>query len=296
MSHIQTAIIGLGAMGMGMAKNIIKAGIPLKGYDISPDAMVRFSELGGTPSTRDTVTQSVQLIIIMVVNIDQARRILLDEGLAAAADEGTTIMLCSTVSPSEVRALEADLKQYGLNLLDAPVSGGQVGADEGTLTIMASGSSASFACAKKVLQAISKKTYKLGDTPGQAATYKVVHQLAAGVHLVAAAELMAFGVKAGCDADTLFDIVAESAGQSWMFKDRVPRILDNDYAPRSMIDIFVKDLDLVMNVGKDCGASLLLASTAAQVLADASSQGYGKMDDAAVVKVYEMLNNKRVRE
>lgn len=284
------ALIGLGAMGMGMAKNILQCGIPLRGYDINADACARFGELGG--DARDgaaAAAADVGLLIVMVVDAVQVREVLFATAALSCMRDGGTVMLCSTIAPSETRAIADEVAAAGMQLLDAPVSGGQVGADAGTLSVMASGAESAFAAAADVLKAIANKVHRLGDTPGIGSTYKTVHQLAAGAHLAVTAELMAFGIKAGCDAQKLFDIVSTSAGQSWMFNDRAPRILAGDYAPRSTVDIFVKDLQLVLREGRDLAMPLPLASAAHQMLLAATAMGHGKLDDSAVMKVYESM-------
>ncbi|UAB72037.1 NAD-binding protein [Vibrio sp. SCSIO 43132] len=286
----QVSLIGLGSMGQGMARNIIGSGIALRGYDVSSDALTRFQSIGGSPcSSVSDAAEYCDLLVLMVVNAVQAEEVLFAQGAAKNMAKNGVVMLCSTVSPSDTRKIAAQLTSYNLVLLDAPVSGGKVGADSGTLTVMASGCEHAFQQADGVLNAISKKVHQLGIDPGMASTYKVVHQLAAGVHLVTAAELIALGAKAGCDVKTLFDIVSTSAGNSWMFSDRVPHMLDEDFTPRSMVDIFVKDLDLVLQTGKDLQAALPLSSAAHQMLVAASGMGHGKLDDSAVVKVYEAL-------
>ncbi|BDU38349.1 L-threonate dehydrogenase [Vibrio nigripulchritudo] len=286
----QVSLIGLGSMGQGMARNIIGSGIALRGYDVSPDALSRFQSIGGSPcSSVSDAAEYCDLLVLMVVNAAQAEEVLFAQGAAKNMAKNGVVMLCSTVSPSDTRKIAAQLTSYNLVLLDAPVSGGKVGADSGTLTVMASGCEHAFKQADGVLNAISKKVHQLGIDPGMASTYKVVHQLAAGVHLVTAAELIALGAKAGCDVKILFDIVSTSAGNSWMFSDRVPHMLDEDFTPRSMVDIFVKDLDLVLQTGKDLQAALPLSSAAHQMLVAASGMGHGKLDDSAVVKVYEAL-------
>jgi 3-hydroxyisobutyrate dehydrogenase len=289
-------IVGLGSMGQGMAKNILDSGIGLKGFDIFEGPRDAFAAAGGKAVAQATeAAAGVDALLLMVVNAKQANAVLFDEDNAAAAmPPGATVILCSTVAPSDARALAARVQNAGLLFLDAPVSGGKVGAEEGTLTIMASGPDAAFNAAADVLKAISKKVYRLGNEPGMGATYKVVHQLAAGVHLVAAAELMALGARAGCDAKVLYDIVSTSAGQSWMFNDRVPHMLDDDYTPRSMVDIFIKDLGLVLQTGNELNTPLPLSAAAHQMLLGASSIGCGKLDDSAVIKAYEALTGVQV--
>lgn len=291
MSKHQVGLVGLGSMGMGMAKNILNAGFSLKGYDIFEPAKSALATAGGTAT--NSVAEAaldVDVFLLMVVNAAQAEDVIFGSGNAVTAlKPGATVMLCSTVAPSDAKALGERVLAAGLEFLDAPVSGGKVGAETGTLTLMCSGSDASFEAADGVLKAISKVVHKLGTEPGLGATYKVVHQLAAGVHLVAAAELMALGAKAGCDSGKLFEIVSQSAGASWMMTDRVPHILDDDFAPRSMVDIFIKDLGLVLQTGKENTVPLPLSAAAHQMLLAASGMGHGKLDDSAVVKAYEAM-------
>lgn len=288
------AMIGLGMMGQGMARNIMAAGIPLCGFDLSPEARTQFAEAGGT--TSDNVADVVagcDLLLVMVATAAQAEAALFN-GVCEALAPGAVIILSSTVAPSEARAIAARLEAAGHLMLDAPVSGGQVGADGGTLTIMASGSEQAFERAAPVLDAVSKKVHRLGDAPGMGATYKVVHQLAAGVHLVAAAELLAFGTKAGCDPQTLLDIVSSSAGQSWMMDDRAPRMMQENAAATSTVDIFIKDLGLVVQSARDSGAPVPLAAAAYQMMVGAGGMGLGRADDSAVIRAYEALTGCRV--
>lgn len=294
---MSTAIIGLGAMGLGMARNILTAGIPMTGYDLSLDARQRFTDAGGTPrDTPEDAAKGADLLLVMVVNADQARSVLFDTDVARALAPGATVMLSSTVAPSDAREIAARLAEAGLIMLDAPVSGGQVGAEAGTLTVMASGPEAAFDRAASVLDAVAGIVHRLGDEAGQAATYKVVHQLAAGVHLAVAAELMALGSKAGCDPQTLYDIVTNAAGNSWMMSDRVPRMLVDDPPVASSVDIFIKDLGLVLQTGKDAGVALPLSAAAYQMFTAASAMGHGREDDSRVVRAYEALMGQSLKD
>jgi 3-hydroxyisobutyrate dehydrogenase len=289
-------MIGLGMMGQGMARNIMAAGIPLHGFDLSPDARSRFSDADGM--TGDSVCEVVagcDLLLVMVATAVQAEAALFG-GVTEALDPGAVVILSSTVAPSEARSIAARLFDAGHVMLDAPVSGGQVGADSGTLTIMASGPDAAFERAGSLLAAVSKKVHRLGDEPGLGATYKVVHQLAAGVHLVAAAELMAFGVKAGCEPKRLLDIVSGSAGQSWMMDDRAPRMMQADAVPTSTVDIFIKDLGLVVQTARDTGAPVPLAAAAYQMMVGAGGMGLGRADDSAVIRAYEALTGCKIHQ
>ncbi|MDV7271575.1 NAD(P)-binding domain-containing protein [Thioclava sp. A2] len=293
----KTAIIGLGMMGQGMARNIIAAGIDLHGFDLSEAARAGFAQAGGkVAASAAEAAAGADLLLVMVQTPAQAHAVLFGAGVADALAPRATVMLCSTVAPSDARALAAALAEAGHIMLDAPVSGGQTGADAGTLTIMAAGPEAAFARAEGVLAAISKKVHRLGNEAGMGATYKVVHQLAAGVHLVAAAELMALGVKAGCDPRALYDIVSNSAGQSWFFDDRAPRMMEADPARTSSVDIFIKDVGLVLQTGKENNVPLPLAAAAHQMLLASAALGNGPEDDSTVVRAYEALIGLKIHE
>ena len=288
-------VIGLGAMGLGMARNILKSGEAVHGFDIAEAARQRLDAAGGTSfSSAREAAEGCSLAVLMVVNGAQARTVLFEDGVAGALEAGSVVMLSATVAPTEVREIATGLSAFGHRLLDAPVSGGQVGAEAGTLTVMASGPPDAFDRAAKVFDAVAAKVYRLGDEPGMGATYKVVHQLAAGVHLAAAAELLALGTKAGCDPETLLEIVGKSAGASWMMGDRGPRMLQDDPAVRSAVDIFIKDLGLVLQTGRDSQVPLPLSAAAHQMFLAAASLGHGRNDDSMVVRAYEALTGKRV--
>lgn len=292
-----TAIIGLGAMGLGMARNVLGAGVAMKGFDLSPDALGQFAEAGGeVAQSAAEAARGVDLLIVMVVNAAQARAVLFDSGVVEALAPGAVVMLSSTVAPTDAREMAAQLAETQHVLLDAPVSGGQVGADAGNLTVMASGPARAFERAEAVLDAVAGTLHRLGDEAGQAATYKVVHQLAAGVHLAAAAELMALGGKAGCDPQTLFEIVTGAAGTSWMLENRGPRMMQEDPPCASSVDIFIKDLGLVLQTGRDAGVALPLAAAAHQMFTGASAMGHGREDDSKVIRAYEALMGASIRE
>jgi 3-hydroxyisobutyrate dehydrogenase len=231
----------------------------------------------------------------MVVNDAQVEAVLFgDHGAAAALPEGATVVLSSTVPAGFVRSLAGRLAERGLLLLDAPVSGGAVAAEAGELTIMASGPPAAFAAADPALEACAKTVYRLGDAPGIGSTVKAVNQLLAGINLVTAAEGMAFGVALGADPKVLYEVIRNAAGGSWMFDNRVPHMLDDDFAPRSACDIWVKDLGMVLGIGKDLRMPLPIAAAAYQVVMMAAAKGLGPIDDAGFIKVYESFTGKRI--
>ena len=283
--------IGLGAMGLPMATNLLKAGHRVRGFDLSEGALQRLEQAGGQPAASPKVAaQEASLLLVVVATAHQVESVL--EGPEGALDGlpgGATVVVHSTVPPRFTRELASRVAARGMALLDAPISGGQVGAEAGRLTVMASGTDAAFAAAEPALAAMAAKVYRLGAEPGIGSTVKMINQLLAGVHIAAAAEAMALGVHAGADAATLFDVISNSAGNSWMFTNRVPHMLARDFSPLSAVEIFVKDLGIVLDTGRETRFPLPIAATAHQLFLAAAAAGHGREDDSAVVKVYERL-------
>jgi putative dehydrogenase len=287
----RVGVIGLGSMGMGMARRLVEGGFRVAGYDIRAAASAALAASGGVQATSPAeAAKAADILIVMVVNAAQVDAVLFGaDGAVAALPRGAVVMLSATVPPSFAVATAARLAESGHLMLDAPVSGGAAGAQTGTLTVMGSGPPEAFAKAEGALAAVAGKVYRLGDEAGIGSTVKTVNQLLAGIHIAAAAEAMALGVRAGADAKTLFEVISNSAGASWMFGNRVPHMLAGDYTPLSAVDIFVKDLGLVLDTGRELRFPLPLAGAAHQLFLMAAAAGLGREDDAAVVKVYEKL-------
>lgn len=288
--------IGLGAMGAGMVDNLLKAGLRVTGFDVREQALEQLERQGGRPATSPAeAAAGADLLILMVVNDRQVDDVLFGErGAADSLSPGATVMVCSTVPATFTRALGERLSERGLELLDAPVSGGAVGARDGTLTVMASGSENAFAAAASALDAVAKRVFPLGDQVGVGSSVKAVNQLMAGVNLVTAAEGMAFGVAQGADPKLLFEIIKDAAGGSWMFADRVPHMLEDDFTPKSAVGIWQKDLGLVLDQAKAMDMPVPVTSAAYQVVMMAMAKGLGALDDAAFVKVYEEFTGAKI--
>jgi len=284
-------VIGLGSMGMGMARRLVGAGFEVAGCDVRPDAVDAFAAAGGkAAATPAAAAAGSGLLVVMVVSAKQADEVLFGaNGAVEALPAGAVVMLSCTVPASFAAATAARLEASGHLMLDAPVSGGVVGATKGTLTVMASGPAAAFVVAEPALAAVAAKVYRLGERAGIGSTVKTVNQLLAGVHIAAAAEAMAFGTRAGADPRTLYEVISNSAGGSWMFANRVPHMLDGDFTPTSAVEIFVKDLGLVLDGGHELRFPLPLAAAAHQLFLMAAAAGHGGEDDSAVVRVYEAL-------
>jgi len=290
------AFIGLGSMGLGMAKNLLKHGHKVVGVDPSAQARDAFTAAGGTlADTPAAAAKTADVVVVAVVNDKQVETVLFgDNGAASALRKGGLVMQCATVPAAFARALGERLAKSGHELLDAPMSGGRARAESGELTFMASGSPKAFATAESILAATSAKVFRLGNDPGIGSLVKTVNQLLAGVHIATAAEAVALAAKAGADTRAVYEVISASAGSSWMFENRVPHMLDDDYAPLSAVEIFVKDLGLVLNTGHELRLPLPMAAAAHQLFLAAAGAGWGRLDDAAVVKVYEQAGDFKV--
>lgn len=282
------AVIGLGSMGMGVAKSLVSAGYETNGFDLNASALEEFKNSGGhSASDLSSAVDDVDVVILMLVNSNQCDAVLFGaDGIAEQLKKGAVVVLGSTTTSAYAVALNEKLAVAGLLMIDAPVSGGAAKANTGELSIMASGPEQAFAICSGVFDAISAKLYRVGETVGEGESVKMINQLLAGVHIASAAEAMALGIKAGLDPEVLYEIISNSAGSSWMFQNRVPHILEGDYSPKSMVDIFVKDLGIVLDTGMAMKFPLPIAASAHQQFLSASAAGYGKEDDAAVIKVY----------
>lgn len=283
------AVIGLGSMGMGAAKSCVRAGLDVYGVDLNPVALETLGNYGAKAVASDANQFANQLdaVLLLVINAKQVKAVLFDSGLAANLKPGTAVMVSATISAQDAKAIEAGLKTHNLLMLDAPVSGGAVKAEAGEMTIMASGSAQAFAKLAPVLDATAGKVYNIGTDIGLGATVKIIHQLLAGVHIAAGAEAMALAARANIPLDLMYDVVTNAAGNSWMFENRMKHVVDGDYSPKSMVDIFVKDLNLVADTAQDLKFPLPLASTALNMFTSASNAGFGQEDDSAVIKIFD---------
>lgn len=290
-SHRPVAVIGLGAIGMGTAQSLVRAGIETWGCDVRADALARFAAVGGKAArTPAEAGRAAGTVILMVVNAAQTRAALFGEdGLATTLAPDAVICLSVTMAPQDAVAIGGELAARGLRMVDAPTSGGAMRAESGKTTYIVSGAVADVDAALYALEAASERIFRVGEAVGQAMTVKTVHQLLAGVNIATSMEAMALGMKMGVDPQVLFDVVSACAGNSYMFQNRVPHMLAGDYTPLSAVEIFVKDLGLVLDAGHAARMPLPIAAAAHQIYLAASGSGYGNEDDAAVIKVYADL-------
>jgi len=284
----RVAVIGLGSMGFGMATSLSRAGFGVTGCDVSADAVARFvANGGGGARTPAEAAKAADIVVSVVVNAAQTETILFGkDGVAETLAKDAVFVSSATMDPDVARRLAKQLEASGRHYLDAPISGGAQRAAQGELTILASGSAAAFAKARPALDAMAAKLYELGDAPGQGAAFKMINQLLAGVHIAAASEAIAFAAKQGLDIRKVYQVITASAGNSWMFENRVPHVLDGDYSPRSAVDIFVKDLGIIQDMARTAKFPVPVAAAALQMFLMTSASGMGRDDDASVARMY----------
>ena len=282
--------VGLGNMGLGMARNLLKAGFPLIGYDVREESLGKIEETGGqrAESPRE-VAERARLTIVAVLNYPQVEQAVFGEkGLQEGTRPGDAMVVMSTISPGQVKETAQKLGGKGVQVLDAPISGGKEGAAAGTLSIMVGGEKAVFGRCLPIFQAMGKNVRHLGGL-GSGMSMKLVNNLLVAVNGLAVAEAVVLGRKAGLDPQTILEMIPQSAGDSWMFRNRAPQMVSRDFTCRGELDILIKDLNYVLEMGQSLKLPLFLSAVAREIFQLASGMGWGKEDDSAVVKAIEKM-------
>ncbi|WP_420860437.1 L-threonate dehydrogenase [Algirhabdus cladophorae] len=283
----KTAVIGLGSMGYGMAQSALAAGHQTYGYDRVAAQMDRFVAQGGAKGALAEVAPQLDAVVVVVLNADQTQAVLFGEdGVVPRLSKGAVVLACATVPPAFAKDMEAQCAAHGVHYLDAPISGGSIKAAQGALSIMAAGTPDAFKAAKPVLDALAETVFELGDAAGGGSAMKAVNQLLAGVHIATMAEAMTFGMTQGVTPEKFTEVISKCAGSSWMLENRAPHIVAGDYTPHSQVNIWPKDLGIVLDVAKSAGFSAPITATALQQYMVAVGMGLGAEDDAAIAKVY----------
>lgn len=284
-------VIGLGSMGMGIARALLAAGFDVVGFDTNQLALEKFRESGGRIGASPAeVAEGARAVLSVVKNGAQTQDVLFGrDGCAARMATGSVFISMATIAPRQAVDFAGRLGGHGVDYLDAPISGGAVMAAQGRLSVMASGAPEVFERMSDVLDAVSENLFRLGDAAGQGSTFKVVNQLLAGVHIAVAAEAMAFAAGMGLDLEEVYRVITNSAGTSWMFQNRMRRVVDKDYAARSSTDIFVKDLGIVLDVAREEKLPVPLTAAALQMFLMTSANGMGSDDDSSVARLYARI-------
>ena len=287
------AFVGLGAMGLPMAENLVKKQYRVVGFDMRAEAMAKLAAAGGhSAASAREAANGAGTLILMVVNADQAESVLFANGALEALAPDATVVVMATCAPGRVAEMARRVEATGRSFVDAPVSGGVVGATGGTLTIMAAAAKPVFEKAKPMLETMGTRLYFMGETVGQGAAMKTVNQLLCGLHIAVAAEGMALAERSGIDPNVALEILSGSAATSWMLQNRGKRMIADDGEVSSALDIFIKDLGIVLDAGRNAKIGLPLAAAAHQLYIAASAGGLGSRDDSQVIEFYRAFRQK----
>ena len=287
MARQVVSIFGLGSMGLGVACSALAGGHDVFGFDINPESQSKFIARGGQSGVMENTIAKSNVVVSVVLNGAQTEDLFFGvKGVVPQMQAGSVVVSCATLAPETAKKLADKCNDYQVLYLDAPISGGPIKASNGTVTIMASGSKAAFDAAMPLLGSISDNVYNLGEEAGQGSAMKSVNQLLAGIHIAAMGEALTFGLSQGIDANRIVEVISKCAGTSWMFESRASHVLDGDYTPYAAINIWLKDLGIVLDVAKGSQFSAPLTAAALQQFAAAAGQGLGGEGDAAVAKVY----------
>ncbi len=288
---MRIGVIGLGSIGLGIARSALSAGDEVVGADLSQAQRNAFAALGGE-ATGDApeAARGADCVFCVVINAAQTEAVLFGKGgVAETMPEDSVFVSCATLPPETAERLGARLTGLGRLYLDAPTSGGPDKALAGEITIMGSGAAAAFDKAQPALDAVAAKIYRLGDAPGAGSAMKAVNQLLAGVHIAVACEAVAFGARLGLEPSQVYEVITGAAGNSWMFENRVPHILDGDYAPKSAVGILTKDLGIVLDAARTRHFPVPMASMALQMFEMTAAAGMAQDDDASVARLYALI-------
>lgn len=280
--------IGVGAMGGPMAECVARAGYDIKVFDVDAARAAAVSSSGAKPAaTIAEVVDGVDIVALMVATAEQAESVLWDDGGAAPSlAPGATVLIMATVGPAAVQDWASRLATREIELVDAPVSGGVARAGAGDLLIMVGGSEAAVARVRPLLDTMARTAPFVGSEPGAGQKVKLVNQLLCGVHIAAAGEALAFAEAMGLDARSCWEVIRDGAAASFMLDDRGARMVEGAFdEPRSALDIFVKDMGLVTDAGRQTGASTPLAAAAQQLYLAGRSAGLGRLDDSSIIEI-----------
>lgn len=290
----KVGMIGLGAMGKPMAKNLMKAGFPLTVYNRSRQPVDELSKLGAKPANSPKeVGENSEIVITIVHAANDVEQVVAgDRGLLEGMKKG---IICdmSTIDPLTERRLAELAKKKGVAYLDAPVSGGSNGAEKGTLTIMVGGPKEAYEQCMDVFKVMGKNIFHVGDV-GAGQTMKLVNQILVAVHVAALSEALIWANKVGVDLKLLYDVIKTSMGNSRIWEDKFPKIVNGDLSPGFKVWLQHKDLRMVLNVASELNIPLPVTSLTYQLFGAARVQGVGDLDHSALVKVLENMSGIKV--
>jgi L-threonate 2-dehydrogenase len=283
----RVAIVGVGNMGGAIAQRILEQRWPVQVFDIDAAKMAALQPLGATPRTdAGQAALGCGVLIVCVVDAAQTEDVLFGaQGAARVMRAGQSVLLCPTISPTDVEAFARRLAELGVSAVDAPMSGGPARARDGTMSLMVACDDAAFERQRAVIEIMSNKVFRVGSKPGDGARTKLVNNLLAGINLAGAAEAMAMAKRLGLDLTRTLDVIEQSSGQSWIASDRMRRAIAGDYEPRAHVSLLQKDTRLALETARAAGLEGSLGPAAHAVFARAAEAGFAGLDDAALFRL-----------
>ena len=291
MKEPNVGVIGLGAMGLPMAKNLLRKGFNVTVFDVRDEPLRTLESLGArvAGSPRDLGAAS-SIVLTSLPSSKQVEDVVLGRyGLIDGMAKGGVIADTSTIEPAVSRRLAGECAKKGISMIDAPVSGGTVGAEKGTLSIMVGGEKDTVERCMDVLRAIGVNIYHVGDT-GSGQIFKLINNMLVAVNLVGVSEALVLGRKAGVNPDLLYNVIRTSAGNSWALEQKLPKMASGDFAPGFRVWLQHKDLALAMSLASQMGVALPITSLAYQMYESAKAMGLEDLDHSAVFKVLQKLS------
>ena len=286
----QVAVVGAGNMGGGMLARLRGLGWSVAVHDIDPQVQSQAVALGalacGSALEAARMLAPDGVLMVVVVDAAQTEAVLWGEGGAGPVlKPGQSVMLCPTLGPATVQSQAERLAPMGIDFIDAPMSGGPVRAQEGTMSLMVACSDAVWQRSQKLLSALSQQVFRVGTRAGDGARTKLVNNLLAAVNLAGAAEAMALAERLGLDPAATLSVIEASSGQSWIGSDRMRRALAGDFEPRAHVTLLAKDTGLAVQAADDVAFDPPLGRLARDLFAQALGQGWADLDDAALLKL-----------
>ena len=282
---MKVGYLGLGIMGSAMAANILKAGFVVTVWNRTASKAEPLRALGATVGELPAeVASKVDVVCINVTDTADVDEILFGEhGVASGATPGLIVIDHSTIGPDATRDFAARLRKFGVTLLDAPVSGGDVGAKNGTLSIMVGGDEAAFEKCRPIFAAVGKSISHVGES-GAGQVCKACNQIAVLTNLAGVCEAISYAAKNGLDVAKMIEVVGGGAGGSWQLTNLGPKIVAGDLKPAFMIDLALKDLRIVESSAAVVGAELHAVVEARKYLERVRAEGGGKLGTQAMIK------------
>jgi 2-hydroxy-3-oxopropionate reductase len=287
---LRVGYIGLGLMGKSIARNILKAGFPVVVHNRSRAAVDELVADGATPASSPAeVARQVDIVFTNLPDSPDVEKVVLgDNGIIAGARKGLILVDNSTIKPASARMIAAKLKEAGVSALDAPVSGGDIGAKNGTLTIMVGGEAEALEKVMPVFQAMGKTVTHVGEA-GAGQVAKAANQIMVAAQMVALGELLVFSKKAGVDPRKVVDAIKGGAAQCWTLDVKPPRLFEGNRNPGFKAHMQLKDMGIVLDTAQEYGIPISAAEENTKFFQQMIEQGMGELDNSAVVGIIEKL-------